>query len=409
MGTLRKKTIKGNIYYYYVESKRMDGKPKNVNQKYLGTAEALLKLKNQASAPLQDEALYSHIKSYGDVVLLYDLFARLGIVDIMGLPPKTFSSQSFWSNTAVSLRQMEAMEDDILALIDGGDMPFHYVGGLKKNQCEALLAVDKSRFTPLEGDGLEGQSTYRESGFEAYGQKATAIVVDNPKLREGQVQGVMRDMADASNRLEELSKRLLARSNGDVRRGRAPTVESVTDSAKGILSKEFMARVFWFRVTSRKQAVNGKEKDFPLLEFGTNTSVLNEIIDRELGKTVLFTDRGDLTDGQIVTAYRNAWYVEHGFRQMKDTSHLSVRPLFHWKDERIKVHIFICVLAFRLCSLLRMELDRKGIHASIDAILDEMGKIKTVDTFFGDPDRPTRVQTFPRGSTWQKRSLKPII
>jgi len=83
MGTLRKKTIKGNIYYYYVESKRMDGKPKNVNQKYLGTAEALLKLKNQASAPLQDEALYSHIKSYGDVVLLYDLFARLGIVDIM--------------------------------------------------------------------------------------------------------------------------------------------------------------------------------------------------------------------------------------------------------------------------------------------------------------------------------------
>jgi hypothetical protein len=81
----------------------------------------------------------------------------------------------------------------------------------------------------------------------------------------------------------------------------------------------------------------------------------------------------------------------------------------HWKDERIKVHIFICVLAFRLCSLLRMELDRKGIHASIDAILDEMGKIKTVDTFFGDPDRPTRVQTFPRGSTWQKRSLKPII
>ncbi len=329
MGTLRKKTIKGNNYYYYVESKRMDGKPKNVNQKYLGTAEALLKLKNQASAPLQDEALYSHIKSYGDVVLLYDLFARLEIVDIMGLPPKTFSSQSFWSNTAVSLRQMEAMEDDILALIvakydidvgevvydatnfftyidtmadcecaqrghdkakrndlrtvglammgnlkkrirkitgkdvsitvvfdrgnnsrdnfdyliDGGDMPFHYVGGLKKNQCEALLAVDKSRFTPLEGDGLEGQSTYRESGFEAYGQKATAIVVDNPKLREGQVQGVMRDMADASNRLEELSKRLLARSNGDVRRGRAPTVESVTDSAKGTLSKEFMARV----------------------------------------------------------------------------------------------------------------------------------------------------------------------
>jgi len=564
MGTLRKKTIKGNIYYYYVESKRIDGKPKNVNQKYLGTAEALLKLKNQASAPLQDEALYSHIKSYGDVVLLYDLFARLGIVDIMdahaakrrqgasvgqyvmveainravspsstdslqdwyagtclpllmGLPPKTFSSQSFWSNTAVSLRQMEAMEDDILALIvakydidvsevvydatnfftyidtmadcecaqrghdkakrndlrtvglammvapgfsiplihetypgnrpdsrqflammgnlkkrirkitgkdvsitvvfdrgnnsrdnfdyliDGGDMPFHYVGGLKKNQCEALLAVDKSRFTPLEGDGLEGQSTYRESGFEAYGQKATAIVVDNPKLREGQLQGIMRDMDKASNKLEELRRRLIAMANGDIRGGKALTVEPMTDSAKAMLSKEFMARVFWFKVISRKQTVNGKEKDFPLLEFGTNISVLNEIIDRELGKSVLFTDR------QIVTSYRNAWYVEYGFRQLKDTSHLSVRPLFHWKDERIKVHIFICVLAFRLCPLLRMELDKKGIQASTDVILDEMKRIRTVDTFFGNPDKPTKVQTFSTGSDMADKIMEIYI
>jgi len=567
MGTLRKKTIKGQNYYYYVESKRIDGKPKNVNQKYLGSAETLLKLKTQAAAPLQDDALYSHVKSYGDVVLLYDLFARLGIVDIidahaakrkqgasvgqyimveainravspsstdslqdwyagtclpllMGMPPKTFSSQSFWNNTAISIRQIEAIEDDILALIiakydidvseiiydatnfftyidtmadcecaqrghdkakrndlrtvglammvapgfsiplihetypgnrpdskqfltmmgnlkkrirkitgkdvtitvvfdrgnnskdnfdyliDGEDMPFHYVGGLKKNQCETLFAVDKSQFTPLEGDGQEAQSTFRVSGFEAYGQKATAIVVDNPKLREGQLQGVMKDMDKASNKLEELSKRLMARANGDIRRGKAPTVKSVTDSAKGMLSKEFMTRVIWFKVSSKKGTVNGKEKDFPLLEFGTNTSILNEIIDRELGKTVLFTDREDLSDAQIVTSYRNAWYVEHGFRQMKDTSHLSVRPLFHWKDERIKVHIFICVLAFRLCSLLRMELDAKGITASIDVILDEMEKIKTVDTFFGNPDKPSKVQTFSKESDMAEKIIE---
>jgi len=190
--------------------------------------------------------------------------------------------------------------------------------------------------------------------------------------KEGQLQGIMKDMDKASNKLEELRKRLIARAEGDIRRGRAPTVKSVTDSAKDMLSKEFMTQVFWFKVISKKGTVNGKEKDFPLLEFGTNTSILNEIIERELGKTVLFTNRRDLSDGQIVTSYRNAWYVEHGFRQSKDTSHLSVRPLFHWKDERIKVHIFTCVLAFRLCSLLRLELDKKGIQAATDVILDEI-------------------------------------
>ncbi len=50
----------------------------NVNQKYLGSADALLKLKTQSSAPPQDTALYSHIESYGDVVLLYDLLPALG-------------------------------------------------------------------------------------------------------------------------------------------------------------------------------------------------------------------------------------------------------------------------------------------------------------------------------------------
>ena len=29
---------------------------------------------------------------------------------------------------------------------------------------------------------------------------------------------------------------------------------------------------------------------------------------------------------------------------MKNAEHLSVCPIFHWTDRRIKVHIFTCVL-----------------------------------------------------------------
>jgi len=39
MASITKKKIKGNIYYYVRESKRIDGKPKIVWQKYLGTIE----------------------------------------------------------------------------------------------------------------------------------------------------------------------------------------------------------------------------------------------------------------------------------------------------------------------------------------------------------------------------------
>lgn len=40
---IRKKKIKGKNYYYIIEAKLVNGKPKQKVLKYLGTAEALLK------------------------------------------------------------------------------------------------------------------------------------------------------------------------------------------------------------------------------------------------------------------------------------------------------------------------------------------------------------------------------
>ena len=83
---------------------------------------------------------------------------------------------------------------------------------------------------------------------------------------------------------------------------------------------------------------------------------------------------------------------------MKDTTHLSVRPMFHWTDKRIKVHIFTCVLAYRLCCLLRTELAQQGIEISINKMLDELTKIRKVTTFFGQLDKPEKVESFTMGS-----------
>ena len=42
MASIIKKKIKNQTYYYYAESKRVNGKPTLVNQKYLGTAKKLM-------------------------------------------------------------------------------------------------------------------------------------------------------------------------------------------------------------------------------------------------------------------------------------------------------------------------------------------------------------------------------
>lgn len=81
MGSIIKKTIKKRNYYYYVESKRVNGKPKYVNQVYLGTAEGILE--KCRKSPKTDGVLYSNTVDFGDVTLLYDIASRLGLAEII--------------------------------------------------------------------------------------------------------------------------------------------------------------------------------------------------------------------------------------------------------------------------------------------------------------------------------------
>lgn len=70
--------------------------------------------------------------------------------------------------------------------------------------------------------------------------------------------------------------------------------------------------------------------------------------------------------------------VEDAFKSMKDPHFLSWSPMFHWTDQKIRVHAFYCVLALTLCSLLRRELHALGIDLSIPAVLETLPNIHEV-------------------------------
>lgn len=80
MASIIKKNIKGKAYYYCTESKRVDGKPKCINQVYLGSAENIMK-KLESQKPTQP--LYSEIEAFGDVCLIYDLANRLSLIKMI--------------------------------------------------------------------------------------------------------------------------------------------------------------------------------------------------------------------------------------------------------------------------------------------------------------------------------------
>ena len=75
---------------------------------------------------------------------------------------------------------------------------------------------------------------------------------------------------------------------------------------------------------------------------------------------------------------------------MKNPHFISVRPMYHWTDAMIRVHVFYCVLALTIASLLRRELHRKGIEISIRRLLQLLNDIREVALIWPrQPGRPS--------------------
>ncbi len=54
-----------------------------------------------------------------------------------------------------------------------------------------------------------------------------------------------------------------------------------------------------------------------------------------------------MSAGELVTAYKKLRFVETAFRNLK-TVQLEMRPVFHKTDDRIRAHVFLCMLAYHL-------------------------------------------------------------
>src|SRR5208282_5713665 len=62
-----------------------------------------------------------------------------------------------------------------------------------------------------------------------------------------------------------------------------------------------------------------------------------------------------IDDKATVRAYKSLSMVERAFRCLK-TVDLHVRPIYHWLEDRVRAHVFLCMLAYYLEWSLRARL-----------------------------------------------------
>jgi len=273
-------------------------------------------------------------------------------------------------------------EDTIQAIAS----EYHFVGSLTQTHHPELLDVPRSQFRRLDEERFPDQLTAYRAAKDVFGRSFTVLVTYNENLFHAQVATVTHEIAKRQEKLREY-QRSLERWQGSAKRGgRRPTVASVEKAVKEILRGQHMKGLF---ETTVSEAGNG----LPVLHYRFDGVAFEQLQQRRLGKTLLFTDNAHWSDEDIVSAYRGQHHVENAFRQMKDAHHVSFRPAHHWTDQKLQVHAFTCVLALTLCSLLRCELERKGTSVSIDRMLQSLETIREVQVVLSSGRGRPRIRT----------------
>lgn len=153
------------------------------------------------------------------------------------------------------------------------------------------------------------------------------------------------------------------------KKGKKMTKESLIISADKILGKNKRLFTFEYDETGLKYSFNKEEYEY-------EKSIA--------GKFLLVTNTNKSPENAM-KIYKELQTVENAFDECKNF--LYVRPVFHWKDRRVKAHIFVCVLSFLIESIiekLSKESARKILgelkRISISELIAENNSKKTLTT-----------------------------
>ena len=140
-----------------------------------------------------------------------------------------------------------------------------------------------------------------------------------------------------------------------------------------------------FVMFSKNVEVAEKEGNITL-DYAVNRTVYNEKL-KSFGKTIVFTNNHEWSTAQIIRVYRSKAKIEDDFKRMKSPIMISLEPVYHWTDQKIRVHAFCCVLALMLLLLLKRKLQMADVKLSLERMIEELSDVQLSVIKFYDVDK----------------------
>jgi transposase len=261
------------------------------------------------------------------------------------------------------LRELTGQPEQLTLVFDAGasskqnlESMVHYVTAVRPSHL-ALLSEAAGQLAEVRLSNDVAVRAWRSQRVVA-GKQREVVVVFSPQLYEGQLRGLHQSMARSHRELEEMGSR--PRLNA----------ESAKRKLEKIRGHQYLRSLLDYKIDTGQQGAIR-------ICLWSDWQEYQRLVTRYFGLRVLITDRAEWSTAQIIEAYRGQSKAEAAFRDLKDPRMLSTRPQFHWTDQKLHVHAFMCVTAYLLVTLLhRRAAQKAAFEGSSRRLLEELAGVR---------------------------------
>jgi len=256
------------------------------------------------------------------------------------------------------------------------DRNIHFIGALSPYQHKDLIKKANNNLKIIAVNNYELE--YYRLRTRIWELDLTCVVYISEKLRKGQIKGLEKDIERIFTKLHKLKARIKQASKRGKKRSKED-LEKKIESLTTCLPENLI----------RWKLKHVKEDAFDL-DFWVDKKEFNLLKDHKFGRRILITNQHDWSTKEIILAYWGQSKIESVFKRIKNPFHLALRPQYHWTDQKIEVHGFICLLAFLLVMVAsKRAREKAGFTGTPDALLEKLSAIRLA-TFIESPLQKTK-------------------
>ena len=253
----------------------------------------------------------------------------------------------------------------------------HFVGALSPYHHKALIEEANDSMTTVSINGRD--VLCYNARKEIWGLDFTVVVYISEKLLQGQIRGIEQNIKKLFKKLSELKEKIVIPTKRGKKRTQAGLEKKISSMIGSLSSKDII-----------RWELNHLEKDAFDLNFWVDEERFDFLKEQWLGRRIVITNRHQWSTEEIVSAYWGQANVENAFKKMKNPFHLAIRPQYHWTDQKIEVHGFICLLAFLMVMIAYKRAKEKvGFKGSTHTLLEKLSAIRLA-TFIESPAKKTK-------------------